>query len=59
MSQTSDFEENLILLVHNHPAIYDTSHKDYKDRRGVVSNIWQSIYSDLVQLGFADKVKGV
>lgn len=45
-------EELLIELVRKYPAIYDKSHKDYKDRSGVVQNIWEAIEVQLKANGF-------
>lgn len=45
-------EEVIIELVRQHRAIYDKSHKDYKDRGGVCLNIWKSITESLKELGY-------
>lgn len=48
-------EELLISLVRNEPAIYDKRHKHYKDRCGVVSNIWKHIADQLISGGYPEE----
>ena len=44
---STSVEEQLILQVKQYPAIYDKNDKDYKDRGGVVANIWTNIYNNM------------
>ena len=40
-------EDLLIQLVKHEPCIYDKTNKNYKDRAGVVKNIWVSVFEIL------------
>lgn len=43
--------EMLIACVKEHPAIYDKSHKHYKDRSGFVAKIWKKIWEEMTAAG--------
>lgn len=47
-------EEYLINLVRSEPAIYDKSNRNYKDRNGVVANIWKKIAEQMVEAGYKE-----
>ena len=46
------WQEMLIELVRVRPCLFDKSHRDYSDTRGVKQNNWADVANALVEAGF-------
>ena len=47
------FQEFLIELVRARPCLYDKTHPDYFDTRGVKANNWEDVAHQLLEAGFS------
>ena len=48
----ASWQEVLIELIRERPCLYDKSHRDYHDSKGVKQNLWLEVVQHMESAGF-------